>query len=85
MIAASQHIQFTYKMLEISAKINNGSHKNKFVDIIRPVILTYSWIKFIETTLFISYVVVWLGTYSIKVLNPKDQVLQNGRLEIKIQ
>jgi hypothetical protein len=48
--------------------INNGSHKEKNVDIIDRVMLTYSGIKSIGVLLFILYSSICIKTYGIEVV-----------------
>jgi hypothetical protein len=51
-------------------KISNGSYKYNNLDTVDNLILTYSWIKFVDMPLFMLYVELCIHPSSIKVFNP---------------
>jgi hypothetical protein len=55
-------------------KTNYGSYKFKYknLDVIDIVMMTYSWITFIDVPLFVLYVVIYIQTSIIKVVKESD-------------
>jgi hypothetical protein len=60
-------MKFTYTLL----KINNGNYRYKTADTADSAMLTYAWIKFIDVSLFIFYVVICIQMSSIEAFDPK--------------